>query len=93
MRPRYLGPLIVLAKNRGGVYIVAELDGSVFDRPIAAFRVIPYFARQKLILPPLQELLDVSLHRLKELKETIESDPDDDEEHADEAGAPEDRHN
>src|SRR5271156_331349 len=93
MHPRYLGPLIVLAKNRGGAYIIAKLDGSVFDRPIAAFGVIPYFARQKLILPPLQELLDVSLRRLKELKETIESDPDDDEEHADEAEAPEDRHN
>ena len=27
----YLGPLIVLAQNRWGAYIVVELDGSIFD--------------------------------------------------------------
>jgi hypothetical protein len=37
MRTRYLGPLIVVACNRGGAYILAELDGSVLHRPIAAF--------------------------------------------------------
>ncbi|KAH7916899.1 hypothetical protein BV22DRAFT_1027266, partial [Leucogyrophana mollusca] len=37
MRPRYLGPVIVLSRNRGGAYILAKLDGSVFDRPTAAF--------------------------------------------------------
>ena len=37
MRPRYLGPLVVLSRNRGGAYILCELDGSVFHRPIAAF--------------------------------------------------------
>ena len=37
MRARYLSPLIVISQNKGGAYIIAELDGSVFDRPIAAF--------------------------------------------------------
>src|SRR5271168_4804498 len=79
MRARYLGPLIVLARNKGGAYIIAELDGSVFDRPIAAFRVIPYLARQKLTLPPLQELLDISMRRLQEMKDSTITDPDNEE--------------
>jgi hypothetical protein len=64
MRPQYLGPLIVLSRNKGGAYMVAELDSSVFDRPIAAFRVIPYFAHTKIDLPPLDKLLDISQQRL-----------------------------
>ena len=77
MRPRYLGPLIVISRNRGGAYILAELDGSVFDRPMAAFRVIPYFARTKITLPPLNELLDISQQRLTEMENSEEIDADD----------------
>jgi hypothetical protein len=77
MRPRYLGPLIVISRNRGGAYILAELDGSVFDRPLAAFRVIPYFARTKITLPPLNELLDISQRRLTEMENSDEVDNDD----------------
>ena len=76
MRPQYSGLLIVIARNRGGAYILAELDGSVFDRPIAAFRVIPYFAPTKITLPPLQQLLDISTKHLEEMKNTIIADPD-----------------
>ena len=60
MCARYLGPLIIISRNKGGAYIVSELDGSVLDRPIAAFRVIPYFARTALNIPPLDDLIDIS---------------------------------
>jgi hypothetical protein len=79
MRPRYLGPLIVISRNKGGAYILAELDGSVFDRPTAAFRVVPYFARQSLTIPPLNELLDISRQRLLEMENTEEADPDEEQ--------------
>ena len=79
MRARYLGPCIVVSKNRGGAYVVAELDGSVFDRPVAAFRVIPYFARSSITLPPLDTLLDVSHSRITQMEATTTADPEDDE--------------
>jgi len=76
MRPRYTGPLIVISRNKGGTYILAELNGSLFDRPVAAFRVILYFARKKIVLPPLDKLLDVSIAQLRELEETTLLDTD-----------------
>ena len=77
MHPRYLGLLIVISKNRGGAYILAELNGSVFDRPVAAFRVIPYFAQQQIDLPPLDSLLDISRQCLQELENTDIDNSDD----------------
>jgi hypothetical protein len=66
MKPRYLGPLIIVSRNRGGAYIVAELDGSVFDRPVAAFRLIPYFARAAIPIP--EDLLDVNQQRIRKME-------------------------
>lgn len=79
MRARYLGPLIIISRNRGGAYIVSELDGSVLDRPVAAFRVIPYFARTKIEIPPLADLIDISQSRLRQMEHSTTSDPDDDD--------------
>jgi hypothetical protein len=44
MHPRYLGPLIVVARNFGGAYVLCELDSAVLHRPITAFRILPYLA-------------------------------------------------
>ena len=79
MRARYLGPCIVVSRNKGGAYIIAELDGSVFNWPIAAFRVIPYFAQAKLSLPSLDLLLDISQARLRQMEDSEAQDPEEDD--------------
>jgi hypothetical protein len=70
---------LFFSKNKGGAYIIAELDGSVLDRPIAAFRVIPYFAHTKIDLPLLDKLLNISKQRLQELQDSMEADPEDED--------------
>jgi hypothetical protein len=45
---------------------VAELDGSVFDRPVAAFRLIPYFARTAIPIP--EDLFDVNQQWICEME-------------------------
>ncbi|EPQ52315.1 hypothetical protein GLOTRDRAFT_47682 [Gloeophyllum trabeum ATCC 11539] len=75
MRPRYLGPLITVSRNRGGAYILAELDGTLFDRPFAAFRVIPYLARKSITLP--EDFTDVGEGQVRRMEE--QDDHGDDE--------------
>jgi hypothetical protein len=78
MRPRYIGPLVIISRNRGGAYIICELNGSVFDRPVAAFRVVPYFARKSITLPDLDKFLDIPAQRLRDMESSNIADPDDD---------------
>ena len=66
MKPRYLGPFAIVSRNRGGAYIVTELNGAVFDRPVAAFRLIPYLAREAIPLPT--ELLDIDAEALRSME-------------------------
>ena len=75
-RIRYLGPMIFLAKNRGGAFILCELDGTVPIRPFAAFRVIPYFPRKSIPLPPIDDFLDISRSDLDQRISSTEADPD-----------------
>jgi hypothetical protein len=72
MRARYLGPLIVVGRNKGGAYVLAELDGSVLHRPVAAFRVVPYFARKTIKIP--DNIWDIDEKRFYELMKTKDVD-------------------
>lgn len=71
-----MGPLMVIRRNRGGAYIVCELDGTVWRRPVGAFRLIPYFSRLSLPLPNLEEFLDISTEDLASLERSTEEDPE-----------------
>jgi hypothetical protein len=51
MKPRYLGPMIVLRRTRNGAYRLGELDGAVSRLRFAAFRLIPYHARSRAFIP------------------------------------------
>ncbi|KII82696.1 hypothetical protein PLICRDRAFT_120425, partial [Plicaturopsis crispa FD-325 SS-3] len=43
--PRYFGPYKVHRRNRGGAYILKELDGTIIKEKFAAFRLYPYYRR------------------------------------------------
>ena len=66
MKARYLGPLIVLARNKGGAYILCELDGSVLKNTVGAFRLVPYFPRRRIAFP--EGAMDVSTEKLREME-------------------------
>jgi hypothetical protein len=76
MRPRYLGPMIIVARNKGGAYIICDLDGTLAHAPVAAFRVVPYLARKSIDIPDLENHIDVSIARLRELERSTTADPD-----------------
>ena len=68
-KSRYLGPFEVVRRTKGGSYVLKELDGAIFRRGVAAFRLLPYYARDGVPLSP------------KEL--TLEDFDDDEEEQED----------
>lgn len=73
MRPRYLGPLVVVTRNRGGAYILAELDGSVYQSTVAAFRVVPFYPRKSIVLEDIPGFgFDIDNETITELKESLD---------------------
>jgi len=78
LKLRYLRPMIIVRHTKGSSYIVAELDGSVWQSKIGAFRVIPYFARKKIDLPEnFDNIIDTDNKVLNEIKNTgLEDSPD-----------------
>jgi hypothetical protein len=71
MCTRYIGPLIVVSCNYGGAYILTELDGTVLHRPIAAFRLLPYFAHKSIPLPP--DIINID-DTLQEMEHSLNAD-------------------
>jgi hypothetical protein len=73
---RYLGPMIFITKNRGGAYILCELDGTVPFGPFVQFCVIPYFPRKSIPLPPIEEFLDIIPGELDQQIQSTKADPE-----------------
>ena len=67
MKLWHLGLLIVVSRNKGGAYILCELDGSVLQSPIAQFCILPYSARKSIFLP--EGFIDIGADRLREMEE------------------------
>ncbi len=72
-KPRYLGPLVYISKNRGGALILCDLDGTVLADPIAAFRCIPYYPRDSIPIPDLADFIDQPLAQVEALERTTDS--------------------
>ena len=78
MKPRYLGPYVVVCRTQGGSYIIAELDGSVTCFRVGAARLLPYRARTKIKMP-LGDFIQSSVSELDDLEDEIENSDGEDE--------------
>jgi hypothetical protein len=58
----------------GGAYILLELDGTVLHRPIATFRLLPYFAHKSILLPP--DFIDIDDTRLQDMEHSLNANGD-----------------
>jgi len=75
LKPRYNGPMIVVKRNKGGSYIVAELDGSVWHQKIARFMVVSYFVREKIELPDgILEIINCDEYTLRCIEKQVDPD-------------------
>ncbi|KXN92023.1 hypothetical protein AN958_10353 [Leucoagaricus sp. SymC.cos] len=76
MKPRYLGPMVVIQQYRGGAFLLAELDGSIWINKVAAFRVVPYLAHMQIKFSTrIQEALDTTPEWLERQHDTDENLP------------------
>jgi hypothetical protein len=81
----YFGPMIVVRRNTGGAYVLAELDGSLSKLRFGAARVVPYKARSQVKIN-IEHLLSLSSDQLQdatreepEQDEVVNFEPEDPE--------------
>ena len=57
-KPRYLGPYEVDRRTKGGSHVLKEMDGTILQQGVAAFRLYPYISRDS---PSFEALLQDDL--------------------------------
>jgi hypothetical protein len=68
MKARYLGPMVVIRRTKGGSYVIAEMNGALWQQKVGAFRCVPYFARRSIELPEnVLEWLEISEEALQKI--------------------------
>lgn len=77
---RYMGPYIIVRQTRNGAWIIKDPDGVAHRRAVAAYRIVPYIARDKKTLEELAEpdpeLVDELLDEIMKEIEELASDED-----------------
>ena len=66
--------MVIICCLKGGAFILAELDSSVWQNKVAAFRVIPYLARKGISYKKeVKRLLDAPEESIKALEDRQET--------------------
>jgi hypothetical protein len=79
-KPRYLGPMVVVRRMKGGSYMLAELDGTISKLRFAAFHVIPYYPHcdERVSVTEMTGVDNESIDEM-EANKTVEPEEDDPE--------------
>jgi hypothetical protein len=72
----------VVSHNKGGTYIVCKLDRTLYHNPVAAYRIIPYFAHEYIELPDFEKYSDISVKQLREMEQSTAEDLEDPSAHS-----------